>query len=69
MQARKTYTERQKNIRVPSEGGSEEAGLSQGGQLSCLNVKLWVLLFCEMAQRCLQEQDCLSYQSFYLEAL
>lgn len=49
--------------------GSKEAGLSQGGQLSCLNVKLWVLLFCEMAQRCLQEQDCLSYQSFYLEAL
>lgn len=49
--------------------GSEEAGLSQGGQLSCLKVKLWVLLFCEMAQRCLQEQDCLSYQSFYLEAL
>lgn len=35
-------------------------GLGQEGQLSCLNLKLWVFLFCEMAQRCLQEQDCSS---------
>lgn len=49
--------------------GSGEAGIGQGGQHSSLNFKLWVFLFCEMAQRCLQEQACLSYQCFYLEPL
>lgn len=51
----------QRRTYVPSEGGVRRAGLSLGGQLSCLNSKLWGFLFCEMAQRCLQEQDCLSY--------
>lgn len=49
-----------------SEGGVRRVGLGLGGQLPCLNSELWVFLSCAMAQRCLQEQDCLSYHSSLL---